>query len=331
MSRHLKFVAWTVGVFLLCAAALTATFWSKRTIWPTFPPAADSAPQVVTQLEPDFAWRIGDRIPVHIYVREQPGTRIDLNSLAVEGDFEIAGQPDVFVREFKDGSRMIHISVNLQSFNVAEKWTFKAMMSYTVAGSKQSHTAQLPETVVYTSRTWDGREQIKDGPLPVVHGLHYWTTAAALLFGLGGLVFGLWYLRRLRVMQPIAEIPASSWELARLQFEAVWAQIAAGDDSPERYKEIERIIRGHYRIESRTVKEVPFELGNHPHLSGILVILGGCEKVLFAHRALTNEEKLAIRTTFDAMFAAKTRKKAATTNAAKKPANGAKKPAGKRS
>lgn len=311
MTRHLKFVAWIIGVFLLSAGALTAVFWSKRTIWPEFPAAADSAPQVVTQFEPDFAWRIGDRVPVHVYIKQQPGTQLDLNSLAIEGDFEIAGQPDIFVREFRDGSKLVHLTVNLQSFNVAEKWTFKAMMSYTVAGSKESHTVKIPAAEMYTSRTWDGREKIKDGPLPVIHGLHYWTTAAALLAGLGGLIFGLWYLRRIRSMTPVEEIPASSWELARRQFDAVWARIAQGDDSPERYKEIERIIRGHYRIESRTVREVPFELGNHPHLKGILVILGNCEKVLFARQGLTPEEKLAIKTTFDAMFAAKTTKKAA--------------------
>src|SRR4029450_9053170 len=189
----------------------------KRTIWPEFPPAADSAPQVVTQVEPDFAWRTGDRIPVHIYVREQPGTQIDLNSLAVEGNFHVRGQPDIFVRDFKDGSRLVHIKLNLQSFNVAEQWTFKAMMSYTVAGSRESYAAKLPETVLYTSRTWDGRMELKDGRLPVVHGLHYWTTAAALLAGLGGLIFALWYLRRLRLMKPIEEIPSSSWELARVR------------------------------------------------------------------------------------------------------------------
>ncbi len=317
MTRHLKFVAWTVGVFLLAAGALTATFWSKRTIWPEFPAATDSAPQVVTQYEPDFAWRIGDRVPVHIYIKQQPNTQLDLNSLALEGDFEIAGRPEIFVREFRDGSRLVHLKVNLQSFNVAEKWTFKATMSYLVAGSKESHAAKIPGAEIYTSRTWDGRETIKDGPLPVVHGLHYWTTAAALLAGIAGLIFGLWYLRHIRATTPVEEIPSSSWELARRQFDAVWARIAQGDDSPERYKEVERIIRGHYRIESKTVREVPFELGNHPHLKGILVILGNCEKVLFARQPLTPEEKLAIKTTFDAMFAAKT-KKAATTASGKK-------------
>ncbi|HEY9867705.1 MAG TPA: hypothetical protein V6D08_00735 [Candidatus Obscuribacterales bacterium] len=310
MKRHLTFVAWIVGVFLLATGALTATFWSKRTIWPEFPAAADSAPQVVVQFEPDFAWRIGDRVPVHIYIKQQPNTELDLNSLAVEGDFEIAGQPDFYVRDRKDGSRYVHVTLELQSFEVGEKLSFKATMSYTVAGSKEPRAASIPEQVFYTSRTWDGRPDIKDGPLPVLHGWHYWTTAAALLAGLAGIVLGLWYLRRLKnaATQP-EQIPLSRWEAARLEFEAVWARMAEGDDRPERYKDIERIIRRLYRIESRTVREIPYELGgNHPHLAGILTILGSCEKVLFARRKLTDDERQAIRTTFDTMIPA--RKKA---------------------
>lgn len=305
MKRQFLFVFWSVVSVLVAVAGMTAIYWTQRTVWPDFPPASDPAPQVLVQVEPDFAWRIGDRVPVTIFVREAPGVEVDLNSLATEGDFEIAGNIEVVEREKRDGSRLVRITVYLQSFKAAEKLSFKALLGYTVGGSRDVRTLTIGAPDLYTSRTWDGRPDIKDGPLPVQHGWHYVVSAVALLVGFAGSIGALILLARYRrqAASQIESIPLSRWQQARADFNQVWAQIAMGDESEERFKEIERIIRRLYHIESRTLREIPFEIGhNHPHLKGIKLILGGCGLVLYGHQKLTPEQKAAMRAAFDAMI-----------------------------
>lgn len=304
MKRQIQFLAGAVGVVVLVASILTAVFWSKQLIWPEFPQSSDVTPQMIAKVEPDFSWRIGDPIPVDIYIKQPAGVSVDVNSLAIEGDFEISGNPTVFVKHTKSGAKLIHLGVTLQGFNAAKKLGFNLTMSYKVDGIKGNRTVTLAGPDVYTSQTWDGREEIKDGPLPVVIGYHYLTSAIALVVGAIGLILGIVYYRRFSIVDCVEEeIPPTRWQTARREFDETWAKIQEGDDSDERYKEIVRIIRRLYYIEAKIGHEIPFEIGyNHPHLKGITIILGHCEQVLFGHRKLTPGEKAELRKAFDEMI-----------------------------
>src|SRR6185312_2439272 len=68
----------------------------------------------------------------------------------------------------------------------------------------------------------------------------------------------------------------------------VWALIAQGNVSEENYKEIERIFRRLYRLEARTMREINWELNNHPHREHVVEILSLCDKVLY-HRMYLND------------------------------------------
>lgn len=301
MKNWIQSFAWTVCVLLVSIAALTAMFWSKRTVWPEFPQTKDFAPQVVVKVEPDFGWRLADHVPVTIFVKQKPGVSIDLNSLAVEGDFEFAAAPVVYSRDNRDGSKYLRIDLMLQSFAVQPKLTLKANMAYDVKGEPGTKMISLPAVELYTSRTWDGRNQRQDGPMMVEHGWHYWTTGLALLLGLVGSALCGFYLLKIRKEDAaLAAAPLVGRALARQDFELVWARILSRQDGDEEYKEIARILRRLYRIETRVTWEIPLELGdNHPHLKQILGIHKLCDRVIYKGRPLTGPEKAEIRRLFD--------------------------------
>jgi hypothetical protein len=301
MKRLFQSLAWSVCVVVVSAAVLAGLYWPHRTVWPNFPVSPSSAPQVVCKTEPDFSWRTGDRVPVTIFIKQKPGVEIDLNSLSVEGDFELSGSQPVYSRDNKDGSKYIRLEVSLQSFAVQPKLTMKASMSYMVKGDPDPKLLSLPVVELYTSRTYDGRPKRQDGPMAVVHGWHFWTTGAALLVGFVGTIAALFYMSWLKKKEnEAAAAPLVGRALARRDFEVAWQRIVAGQDGEDDYKEIARIIRRLYRIEARVTWEIPFELGdNHPHLKQILAINKLCDRVLYKGAPLTKTEKAEIRRLFD--------------------------------
>jgi hypothetical protein len=301
--KLIKLIAASMVVVLLASGGLAAYFWQQRTIWPAFPPATTQDPQVAAQVEPDFGWRTGDHVPMVIYIRQQPNTTVDVNSLAMEGDFEIAKPPQVFVRDTKDGARYIRVDLVLQSVHVAPKLTLKANMSYSVEGSNEIHAVSLPGLELYTSRTWDGRMELKDGPLAAKQGYHWWYTIGALLAGFLGLLGSYGYMRKIRAEYVPPLVKLSAWEQARVDFVTVWARIQQREDTEADYKEIERIIRRLYRVEPRTLYELQFELGiNHPHYKQIKVILTNTGKVLYKQQVLSDAEKIEIFEAFQQIF-----------------------------
>lgn len=302
MKRLFFTAVWSLAVLLVSAAALTALFWSKRTSWPDFPAQnAGPAPQVVVKVEPDFSWRTGDRIPVTIYVKQPPQVTVDLSSLAIEGDFELAGAPAVYSREQKDGSKLLRIDLTVQSFAVQPKWAMTATMSYLVSSDPLPKVVNLPAVTLYTSRTYDGRPDRQNGPMTVEHGWHYWTTGLALAGGLlGAIAAWMWHASLKKRKKEELEAPLIGRALARFDFEPVWERIASGKDTPADYQQIAGIIRRLYRIYSRVTWEIPMELGdNHPHLKQILHILKLCDRVMYKGAPLTPAEKAQIRQLFD--------------------------------
>lgn len=308
MKRTLRMTAGAALIIALVTGMMALTFWSDRTVWPDFPTSSTggSAPQMVMEVERDYGWRIADRIPVTLYIKQQPGTTIDINTMAIEGDFIIAGQPQIFVRENKDGSRFIKVRLDVQTFNARKSWDLNANMSYRVNGKVEDSLVKLPGLKLYASPTWDGRERIEEGKQETVQGYHAFVTAAILLAAVLGLLVCMSLIRHWRdenedtYVEPEPKLGPRA--IARRDFDLVWSKIVAGDVDEENYREIERVIRKLYRIEARTVREIAWELYNHPYKKQTLTIIILCDRVLYQKMVLSDKEHEAILNSFNEMI-----------------------------
>jgi hypothetical protein len=306
-------------LLIICAAgSLSWFFWQSRTTWPSFPsdiargqaPTAEQqaaaqslTPEVVVVVDHDYAYRIGDAIPVTIFLKEKKGTEIDLHSMALEGDFEIAGDPVFFVRQTADGARRIRVDIKLQSFNAVPKWAFNANMSYRVIATNDDITVSLPALVVYTSNTWDGRDIIQEGKLVLDRGFEPFATGALLLGGLLGTIFFFRLARRYSREQPVElemkNLP-NRFLLARRDFNDVWALMEAGDRSADRYADISAIVRRLYRVETKTTLEAGYYmLYSYNGPLKAVEILQACDRVIYRDETLSEEDHQQIKKTFD--------------------------------
>lgn len=321
---------WTL--ILLVASGCGYLLWSqyKGADWPDMPPSVQApaqnpaksgdkadataspplAPQVLVQLDRDFGYRIGDIVPVTIYVKQQAGTSVDLHTIALEGNFEIAGQETgredttpVEEKALDDGSKILRLKVKLQSFSVAPKLTAKMSVSYRVIAPNDEYTVVLPAIEVYTSNTWDQRDLIKTGELHYVQGWHWFINGALTLLSVTCVVI-FWRLNR-RFRSYLAEsLPArrriKRFVLARMRFDDVWSKIAAGDRASQHYEEIERIVRGLFDVETKTTEEAAywFLYGNRGPYR-VVQILHQCDRVIYRGEVLSEEDNAQIKEIFD--------------------------------
>ena len=202
------------------------------------------APQVVSVFERDFGWRIADVIPIEIYLKQKPGTFVDLHSLAIEGDFEIVENPTIVTRDFKDGSRSIAVKFKVQSMSAAKKLTLKVSMVYKdVAKNGQDHSIAIPAFEPFTSPTWDGRDIIKDGSPKYIHEYHLVWNLGYITLGFAVAFMAFRWQRKWREEAKAKEAERQRlWhtrrQIARREFDEAWAHIEAGDFDIEHYKAI---------------------------------------------------------------------------------------------
>lgn len=295
-------------VLLVSMGGLAWFYWGQRTIWPEFAPVASEnsqdslSPQVVAEYERDFGWRTGDRVTIDIFIKQQPGTEVDLNTLAIQGDFEVSGGPDIFTRDKKDGSRLIRLRLPVQAFNLKPNWQLNATMTYRVHGQVDEHLITLPAVVLYSSPTWDSqRKEIKEDSAKPVFGWDLLVNSAIILGGIVLLIGCVRVIRRAKsgVDEPPLPVILSPRQIARREFLKVWALIMAGHVTEENYKEIERILRRLYRLEARTMREIDWELNNHPHRVHVVEILSLCDKVLYYRQILDPSEHERIWAAFN--------------------------------
>jgi hypothetical protein len=302
-----------VGALVVCIAlTIGGLMWvtkSDQTTWPDFnaAPAATEplAPQVVSVFERDFGWRIADVIPIEIYLKQKPGTIVDLHSLAIEGDFEIVENPTIVSRDFKDGSRSIAVKFKVQSMAAAKKLTLKVSMVYRDLAKNEDHSIAIPAFEPFTSPTWDGRDIIKDGKPGYIHEYHLaWT----LGYIVAGLLIAFVALRLMRIVREEARAEEAErqkvWhtrrQIARREFDEAWAHIEAGDFDVERYKDIAKCVRKLFRIQAKVTREIEIELGGaHPYREHTLRIMALTGQVLYHNRYLNDAENKAIKSTFD--------------------------------
>jgi len=307
-------------LLIACAVGGFAWYsWNTRTTWPHFPsdpPAAGQvataeqlaaakslAPEVIVTYDRDYGYRIGDLIPVTVYFKEKPGTQIDLHSIAIEGDFEIAQQPVFFERRTKDGARLVRGSIKLQSFSNTPKLTLKANLSYRIIETNDDVTISLPAFEAYTSNTWDGRDIIQEGDLAGKYGVDPYYTIALIFGGIFGVIFFFRLTRRYANEQPVEyEMKAlpGRFQLARRDFNDLWDRMEAGDRSADRYAEMSQLLRRLYRVETKTTLEASYYLlysYNGP--LQVTEILRACDRVIYRDETLSEEDHAGIKLVFD--------------------------------
>lgn len=289
------------------AAALLAVAFllpPARTNWPQFPEPTNGEPQVVVVVEPDFGYHIGDEVPVDIYVRQPTGTAVDIGSLAMEGDFEVRGEPKVTRAPQTNGEQYIHIRVVLQSLSAFKpQYTSKLNMTWEAPGDRVSHPIATPEISVGASNTWDGRDVVQKGKLPFWYGNHLAWTIAMMATGVVGFI-GLWLwsraIRRGMPRPPKRRTPLSPRAKAKARFDKVWAKIRAGDQSESHFRVIDVLVRQLERIEHVLLDDVPMSVGDaHPRLAQIMHILQQCEEVIYKGTTLTNEQLDSLELAFN--------------------------------
>lgn len=270
---------------------------------PTQTAPAPLSPQIVTRLSRDFGYRIGDIVPVSLFIKQQAGTEVDMHSIALEGDFEIASEPKVVSEELADGTKRIKADLKLQSFSNAPKLGLKATISYRVLSTNEDFTVTLPGLEAYTSNTWDKRKVLMTGSLTGLYGYDLWVNGALILGGFAMMVVFWGLYRKYR------SFLASAYEarpkpprfiLARKAFNEVWAKMAAGDRSAENYVEIERIVRDLYNVKTKTTLEAGYWFlmaYNGPHQ--VVEILHQCDRVIYGQEVLSEDEHNSIKKIFD--------------------------------
>jgi hypothetical protein len=317
LGRFSAFLLITLLIAAVCGS-LAWLAWDGRTQWPTFPSdvvagqapteaqkaaAASLAPEVVVVVDRDYGYRIGDVIPVTIFFKEKAGSEIDLHSMAVDGDFEIVGEPTFFARSAADGSRRLRVEVKLQSFSPVPKLVLNANLSYRVKATNDDVTVTLPALEAYTSNTWDGRDIVQEGKLPFNPGLDPFATGGLVLGGLFGSIFFFSLFLRYRRERPIAlELKGlpNRFLLARRDFNEIWARMEAGDRSADRYAELSQLLRRLYKVETKTTLEASyFLLYSYNGPIQVADILRTCDRVIYRDEVLSEEDHLGIKAVFD--------------------------------
>ncbi len=299
-----------VALVVCVSLALGGLVWltkSDLTAWPDFSAASQNpedplSPQVVSDFDRDFGWRIGDIVPVQLYLHQKPGTIVDLHSLAVEGDFDILEEPTIVTRDYEDGSKDIGIKFRIQSMSPAKKLNLKVSMLYRHLAGGDDKLISIPAFEAYTSPTWDGRDIIKDGKPDFIQEHHMlWTLA--FIFGGIALATTARSMRR-RFVAEVERAKKKAWETrrqtARREFDEAWARFEAGEYRVENYKAIVRCLRKLFRIESKVRREIELELGGgHPYREQTLKILEITSRVLYEERVLSRDEHQSIKDLFD--------------------------------
>src|SRR5687768_13194241 len=85
--------------------------------WPPLPEKPGPSPTVMVEVERDFSHRIGDLIPITIYIKQFAGTTVDIDGLALEGDFELRGEFKTDSRSTTDGGKVLRVRGVVQSFS----------------------------------------------------------------------------------------------------------------------------------------------------------------------------------------------------------------------
>jgi len=308
-----KRAIWLSLLACLIFGGVYTLFYGERSLWPRFqydalpevarPLAVE--PEVIVVAERDYGYRLGDVVPVTIYILQKPGTRVDPNSLALEANFELLGEARIKSVDRSDGGKILRADIRLQSFDVAPVLALKANMSYRIIATNEDKTVTLPAWEAHTSNTWDGRKVVQEGPLAVTDG-------GALLWDLVRMsvcLFAAWFMWRLyrhfKGLQPLWTKKLKTrgrYARARKQFDRIWAEME--NDPAARnaaaYARVSRLVRILHASQSKTTREVEFWVRfGHSGPTEHLELLQLCDRVIYHHEVLSADDHQRIKTIFD--------------------------------
>lgn len=295
-----KFKRFALVLVALTLAAGGYWLWSRDISWPQFPPSQHAlAPQAVVSVNRDFGWRTGDVVPVKLFIKEKPGTAVDLDNIAVGGDFEVRGHARVaHTKSLDDGSRLKQVDFNVQSLNYGETRSLNVQLSYRILSSGEVDVAQSTPLVINTSKTYDGRPDIQPGSLDFISPVwDIWQTFSLLGLAVAMIVASI-LLRRYHTKHLVPELTAA--EVWRQKFESIWQQIQSGDNSPVHYEELERMVRKRFGIEPQTRGQIELLVAQarHPYREEIITVISLCDRRIYDHQLLTEEEHKSVHESF---------------------------------
>jgi hypothetical protein len=282
--------------------ALAWSFWPRaKDNWPDFADIQGPAPALSVEYDQrDFGWRIGDVVPVTVYVKQFAGTEVEVDGLAFDGDFEQRGDAQLTSRNTADGGKLYRIKVNLQSFASKEELSSRISLTWHAAGKKASQEIGQAKLSVRTSKTWDGRPEIQEGKPAFVQGWHLVKTLVVGLVSLAGLVICVVYIRWQILLLPRLrrrrKVTREEWAKAR--FDSAWAHIAGGDRDPVWFRRIDYTLRRYLGAEAILWTKLPDALRKYPYRQQALTGIGLCERVLDAQATLSEQELIQLHTAF---------------------------------
>ncbi|MBX9689545.1 MAG: hypothetical protein K2X27_22740 [Candidatus Obscuribacterales bacterium] len=284
-------------MLLVAAASFSAWRYFVRPMQvPEFPTVAAGLPAAVVQMEPDIGWRTGDILPVRIYIHEPSGIVVDTRSLMVNGDTRLRDSK-VRIQAMPDGSRVLQLDVELQSFVFEERHKAELRVDYRVLATKERKVAILPALEFSSSRTYDGDKTTKhpkDRPAVYAESQGYILTVGLAALGLFGLLSSFWYL----LMRPVYRrekaplMPdTDEWREAVRQVHAILARLKKGEAQVPLLTGLEGLLRRLYNLDAVTVTELQvLSDGAHPALQPLTLVCADCQRSIYANLPLSQKE-----------------------------------------
>lgn len=270
---------------LVFLAALGLRFLQPA--WPEFPPEGGKQPQAQFVVERDYGHRIGDVIEADLYLRLQAGTRLLLSTLAFDGDFELASEPELLERPLPDGGVCYRVKLKLQSFAVEDSLSLAGRFVWSDDASFEQAEFEIPQLRLYRSNTWDGRAELQEGDDPRIPAWWYWgrylvPLAAAVVVYLWFLAVALWRRRRAGALPPAETV-------ARNRLAELLALVKSGQCTAEGHLEIDAIVRDRFKV-GRTVPVAELEQLALPQAAPIGEFLKLNAYGIYPENRLTEEE-----------------------------------------
>lgn len=312
-----------------CLTAGTAAYAQDQSEFP-FPPQEAAAPPapanpavksldsgrllIVVGSTRNFAYHLGDLIPVTVVISADPGVKVNLETLkrqvlSAEGsDFELA-EPPLVLEEDKDGKHIWRVQFLMRSWVLKPVLVFNCEFHYATEMLPNGKTpnwrsVSSPDFVVETSNTATeaakelmmGDMELKESPKPaLIQPLRYGGYFLLSLLPLW-LLIQLW--KRVRPNRKF-----SSAELAWQELDAIMSDAEAeGALSYTHIKRIDGVLRSYLRIESVPTSQcaIPLEqfFALHDKKLELMTLtvsaLNKLERALYSKVSLTDNEVAAL-------------------------------------
>jgi hypothetical protein len=259
--KRAVWISASLAVVVLIAGLL---WWWQTPKWPDFAQAASDQPQVVVQVDRDYAYHIGDLITFDVFLKQQADVSLDASTLAVRGDFELVGKPQVVASSVEEGVTRQHVRIQVQSF--VGKPELKLEASFAYKKGDQRLDLAVPPQSFFTSKTWDGRKQLKEGDDPRVP--FYWYAMRSIApLTLGSLAFLVLCLVSIRAR--ILSRPKVSVDLTKVQVTELLVRVRDGRGTREDHKLLDGAMRFRFNVGPVPVAQIDTQLGNG-HLADFL-------------------------------------------------------------